>query len=108
MSDFYGRMQYLFSGLDLNFRPALKKYIAENPDKIDHFQVEYRREFAPIVKRWGILCANYRTYAIFAACIIQQPILFFGLEIILLNLIMIFLVQKQKKYNTAFLKKLRQ
>jgi len=106
MSHYYTRMQYRFSGLDLGFRPTLRKYIAENPDKIDLFRADYRRKFAPIVRTWGIMCANYRTYAIFIACIIQQPIVYFILEIILLNLALIVLVQKQKQHNKAFLIKI--
>jgi len=106
MGILYARMQYCFSGLDLNFRPRLKKFMAENPDKIDQFRADYRREFAPIVKRWAIMCPNYRTYAIFIACIIQQPIIYFIIEITVMNLILFILVQKQKKYNQAFLKKI--
>ena len=106
LGNLYARMQYRFSGLDHAFRPALKKYIAEHPDKIDAFQDAYRRKFAPIVRRWGVMCANYRTYGIFIACIMQQPILYFGLEIIILNLILILLIYKQKRYNKAFLQQI--
>ena len=107
VTNFYTRMQYLFSGLDLNFRPALKHYISENPGKLNQFQAEYRSRFAPVVRRWGIMCANYRTYGIFVACIIQEPILYFGLEIVVFNLVLIVLVYKQKKYNKDFLTNLK-
>lgn len=107
MSNAYARMQYCFSGLDLAFRPALKQYIADNPDKIDQFRADYRHTFAPVVNRWAIMCPNYRTYAIFIACITQQPILYFGLEVTFLNLALIVLVYKQKKYNKAFLKQIK-
>lgn len=106
MGNLYARMQYRFSGLDLRFRPALKHYISENPDKLDQFRAEYRSRFAPVVRQWGIMCANYRTYAIFIACITQQPILYFGLELGVFNLVLMVLVYKQKKYNKDFLRQL--
>lgn len=99
----YARMQYGFSGLDLAFRPKLKQYLAENPDKEAKFRTDYRSKFAPLVNKWGIMCANYRTYAIFIACISGQPILYFGAEIIVLNLALMILVQTQRKHNKAFL-----
>jgi len=103
MGNQYARMQYRFSGLDLNFRPQLKQYLADNPEKEAAFREDYRNKFAPLVNKWGIMCANYRTYAIFIACISGQPILYFAAEIFILNLALLILVQKQRKHNKAFL-----
>lgn len=99
----YAKMQYRISGMDDNFRPQLKNLVSSNPKQIELFRAEYRRKFAPIVKKWGIMSANYRTYAIFVLCLIQQPIIYFCLEILLLNLILFILVQKQKIINKHFL-----
>jgi phosphatidylglycerophosphate synthase len=103
MGQFYARMQYRFSGLDSNFRPQLYAYLASNPKGVEAFRASYRAKFAPFVKRWGIMCANYRTYAIFLACIVGQPILYFVYELLVLNLVLVVLVKKQKKANQLFL-----
>ena len=106
MGQLYARMQYRFSGLDSNFRPQLREHLANNPSGEDAFRERYRAKFAPIVKRWGIMCANYRTYAIFLACIVGQPILYFVFELVVLNLVLIALVHKQKKDNKLFLREI--
>lgn len=103
MGMLYARMQYRFSGLDNSFRPKLKTYLSQNPAKEAEFRTVYQQNFAPIVKSWGIMCANYRTYAIFIACIVGQPILYFLFELVVLNLVLIALVHKQKKHNQLFL-----
>jgi len=102
----YARMQYRFSGLDSGFRPQLREFLAKNPQQQAAFAASYRAKFAPIVKRWGIMCANYRTYAIFLACIAQQPILYFLFELVVLNLVLIALVKGQKKENQLFLRQI--
>lgn len=106
LTNAYTRMQYRFSGLDKNLRRILYKYIEENPDKTEDLRESYRKHYTPIVHKWGIMCANYRTYAIFVACIIGQPVLFFIAEIFMLGFLHMVLVQKQQKCNDDFVQSL--
>lgn len=93
----YTSMQYGFAGLDHKLQKKLG-----HAEKTDEFRARYRHHFAPIVKSWAVLCANYRTLAIFIACIIGQPVLYFIFEIVVLNFGLFILIRKQKIYNARF------
>ncbi len=45
----------------------------------------YRAANLGLVRRWSLLCSNYRTLAIFAACLAGSPVYFFLFEVALLN-----------------------
>ncbi len=95
----YIRMQYAFSGVDRTFRQSMKEVLTLAPEKESEIRSLYRELYAPAVNSWSILCANYRTFAIFLASIIGEPIYYFLFEVVVLNLALIFLVQKQKLLN---------
>jgi hypothetical protein len=103
----YSSMQYKASGIDLEFRKKMYKALDTDAKTQKKIRRNYIKHFAPSVKAWGFMNANYRTFAIFIACVIKQPILYFILEITLLNLILIILVKKQKEENTSFLSTLK-
>ena len=101
---YYAKMQYWASGLDRQFRPTMRTLIDQaDEEQAQKLRDDYRAEFAPRVRRWGIMCANYRTFAIFIACIIKEPIAYFLAEIVLLNILLILFVNKQQRANRAFL-----
>ena len=104
----YIRMQYAFSGVDRNFRHSIKEVLNLAPEKENDIRSLYRELYAPAVNSWSILCANYRTFAIFLASIIGEPIYYFLFEVIALNLALIFLVQKQKLLNKLFILRLKE
>ncbi|MBL4802144.1 MAG: hypothetical protein JKY45_09630 [Emcibacter sp.] len=95
-------MQRLSSGIQGTFRQDLRDALKNHPDKTDDIRALYREVFAPGVNSWSIMCANYRTIAIFIACIAGQPIYFFWFEIAVLTPIMILLIQKQRVLNQLF------
>lgn len=103
----YIRMQYAFSGVDHTFRRSLKEVIELAPEKENEIRALYRETFAPAVNSWSFLCANYRTFAIFIASISGEPIYYFWLEVIVFNIALIFLVQKQKLLNSLFTLRLK-
>lgn len=104
----YVRMQRLTSGINATFRQDLRDALKDHPDKADDTRALYREIFAPGVNSWSIMCANYRTIAIFIACIAGQPIYFFWFEIAVLTPILILLVQKQRLLNQLFLVRLKE
>ncbi len=104
----YIRMQYAFSGVDHTFRHSLKEVLHLAPDKTDKIRELYRELYAPAVNNWSLQCANYRTFAIFIASISGEPIYYFWFEVIVLNLALIFLVQKQKLLNNLFTLRLKE
>jgi len=104
----YIRMQYTFSGVDHSFRNSLRELLSLAPEKENEIRTLYRELYAPAVNSWSLLCANYRTLAIFAASIIGEPQYYFWFEVVVLNLTLIFLVQKQKLLNNIFTLKLKE
>jgi phosphatidylglycerophosphate synthase len=58
-----------------------------------------RELLLPSVKQWSLLCSNYRTIAIFAACLIGWPALFFWYELVVLNVALFWLMARQRRIN---------
>ena len=104
----YIRMQYAFSGVDRLFRQSLTEVIKLAPEKETEIRALYREIYAPAVNSWSFLCANYRTFAIFITSISGEPIYYFWFEVIILNLTLVFLVQKQKLLNNLFTLRLKE
>jgi len=104
----YIRMQRRSSGIDSEFRQNLREALKNNPDKTSEIRASYRKIFTPAVKIWSVMCANYRTIAIFVACIAGHPIYFFWFEIAFLTPVLVLLVQKQHLLNRKFLLRLKE
>ncbi len=60
------------------------------------------------VKAWSLLCSNYRTVAIFVACIAANPLYFFLFEIIVLNIALVLLRLMQARRNEQLFARLIQ
>ncbi|WP_417319426.1 CDP-alcohol phosphatidyltransferase family protein [Emcibacter sp.] len=103
----YVKMQYAFSGVDDVQRREIQHRLDKNPEQAGEIRAIYRLVFSRSVKLWAIMCANYRTFAIFIACIIGEPVVYFLFELVALNMVLAILVRKQKKYNRLFLEQLR-
>lgn len=104
----YVRMQRRTSGINSTFRQNLREALEKNPDKADDIRSLYREVFASGVNTWSIMCANYRTIAIFIACVLAMPIYFFWFEIAILTPALILLVQKQRLLNQLFTLRLKE
>ena len=63
----------------------------------------YRSANLSAVKTWSILCSNYRTIAIFVACLAKNPLYFFLFEIGFLNAALIGLRMMQARRNQQLL-----
>jgi len=66
----------------------------------------YRGANLSAVKTWSILCSNYRTIAIFIACLAKNPLYFFLFEIGFLNAALIALRMIQARRNQQLLSRL--
>lgn len=66
----------------------------------DAGRARYRAVFAPDLRRWSILSANYRTLGIFIAALLKAPLWYFGFEIFGFSLILaVLLVAQQARYR---------
>lgn len=99
----YARIQVWGAGGAVGFRRQFFSLLAAHPDQADALRAAYRRDFAPVVRRWGILGANYRTLGIFIAAIIKLPILYFFFEIFGFTAVLGVLLVLQLRHYRAFL-----
>ena len=66
----------------------------------------YRSTNLSAVKTWSILCSNYRTMAVFIACLAKNPLYFFLFEIGFLNVALVSLRMMQARRNQQLLSRL--
>ncbi|MEE3627439.1 CDP-alcohol phosphatidyltransferase family protein [Nitrospirillum sp. BR 11752] len=100
----YVRLQYLTTGVTLGFHEDLGRALAADPARAPDIRAAYRAAFAPSVRHWSILSANYRTLGIFIAAAIGHPLLYFWFELVGFSLIMAVLLSRQAARNARFLK----
>jgi CDP-alcohol phosphatidyltransferase len=87
------------SGLDRR----LSALLAAHPDRAAAIRRQYRDAAAPLLRRWAILSANYRTIGIFLCVLCRVPLAYFGFEIIGLTLILLLLLARQRACDRAIL-----
>jgi phosphatidylglycerophosphate synthase len=66
----------------------------------------YRSANLSAVKTWSILCSNYRTIAVFIACLAKNPLYFFLFELGFLNVALVALRMMQARRNQQLLSRL--
>ncbi len=89
--------QLLVSGQAVAFRNRLTQAVAQaGPDGADAIRARYREIFAPSVRRWSILSANYRTIGIFIGAAAGRPEYYFVFEIVGFSLILLLLMAYQR------------
>ncbi len=92
----YTALQHRFAGVDdARLRRLDARIAAGDHDVRD----AYRTIHAAGVRRWALLCSNYRTVAIFAACLAGFPAAFFVFEIVVLNAVLVGLTRMQHRNN---------
>ncbi len=99
----YARVQVWASGGASEFHTRFARIFAARPAQQKALRAAYRAAFAPLVRRWGVLSANYRTLAIFIAVLLKLPVLYFVFEILGLGAAMLVLLEAQRQQYKAFL-----
>lgn len=96
----YLRVQFRMAGVNTALLADLEQALQETDDQ-SVIRQAYRRFNLHAVKSWSLLCSNYRTIAIFIACLAGNPVYFFLFEIIVLNGTLIWLRYMQGRQNRA-------
>lgn len=99
----YARIQLWGAGGAVEFRRDFFNILAANPAQDARLRASYRHAFAPMVRRWGVLGANYRTLGLFIAALIHLPILYFFFELVGFSAILLMLLAAQRRRYRAFL-----
>ena len=100
---FYARVQLWAAGGAADFHTAFAGVLAAAPEQETTLRAAYREAFAPMIRRWGVLGANYRTLGLFIAALIKLPALYFLFEILGFGAILFSLLAAQKAQYRAFL-----
>lgn len=99
----YVGFQVLILGQAVAFRGRLVQAIDRTaPDRAAAVRARYREIFAPSIRRWSILSANYRTIGIFLAAAIGRPQYYFIFEIFGFSAILMLLLTYQKSRYQLF------
>ncbi|GAN80444.1 CDP-alcohol phosphatidyltransferase family protein [Acidocella aminolytica] len=100
----YARVQLWASAGAADFHQAFAAQLIASPRQEATLRAAYREYFAPVIRRWGVLCANYRTLGLFLAALVKLPLLYFLFEIIGFSAILLILLEAQKVHYNSFLK----
>lgn len=97
LASIYDTAQKLVSGGNYGFDTALAKLdkIKDGKEAADRFTIRT----IPMVKAWGLLNANNRTFLIFICAFINLPELYFAIELVLFNVIMLILIIAERKFE---------
>ncbi len=100
----YARVQLLAAGIDPASRQALAAALRLQPEHDAAIRRRYREVFAPTVRRWSVMSANYRTLGIFIFSLLQLPLFYFYFEIFGFSAILVGLLYWQRaRYRQFFM-----
>ncbi len=91
----YSKIQLLAAGIDSQSRQALAATLQLRPERATSIRGSYREVFAPTVRQWSVLSANYRTLGIFVASSLKIPLYYFYFEIVGFSAILLVLLSRQ-------------
>ena len=71
------------------------------------FREQFRKKSLPLMKYTNILSFNVRSFALFAAILIfRMPWLYFAFEVVVLNIILVYMVARHEHICKTFYKEL--
>ncbi len=98
----YARLQSLTTIPGAALRQEFFGRLASRPDRAAVTRESYRRTFAPALRRWSLMSANYRTIGIFLFTLSGIPLYYFYTEIVGLSLVLVLLLAKQRALYLTF------
>jgi hypothetical protein len=104
---FYAGLSFPAAGITGRIRAAVTDALGRHPGREPLIRQEYRATFAPLLRRWSILSANYRTLGIFLTALLGKPECYFAFEIVGFSAILLCLLRAQSGRAAAFCDALR-
>ena len=99
----YARLQLLTVGASAGSRRVLASMLEPGSERAAFIRRRYRAAFAPVVRRWSMLSANWHTIAIFCFAVLKLPLYYFVFETCCLNAVLIVLLAGQRGRYRSFL-----
>jgi phosphatidylglycerophosphate synthase len=103
----YLEVQRLASGDSVEFHERLTRALDGPPNRAEAVRRRYRETFAPLVRQWSVMSANYRTLGIFAFALAGAPQYYFWFEIIGFSAMSMLLLRRRRTRCDLFLEGLR-
>jgi phosphatidylglycerophosphate synthase len=100
---FYARLSFPVAGITAKLRDAMAAALQRQPERAALIRQCYRETFAPVLRQWSVLSANYRTLGIFLAALLKAPRYYFGFEIVGFSAILVWLIRRQSARYGMFL-----
>jgi len=98
----YARVQFLVAGATVEFHERLAATLELQPERAASIRRRYREVFAPTVRRWSVMSANYRTIGIFICALLNAPMYYFIFEIAGFSVILVVLLSGQQARYALF------
>ncbi len=98
----YVHLQRRVSGVSVELRRRLATLLEREPERAALIRQRYRETFAPAVRRWSVLSANYRTLGIFIGALLTVPQYYFEFEIVGFSAILAVLSLDQRARYVRF------
>lgn len=102
----YLGLQHVAIGANADARRRLSTILTPRHERSAPVRELYREVFAPALRRWSVMSANYRTLAIFLFALLGRPLDYFYMEIFGLSAVLVVLVCWQRTRYTRFFKAL--
>ena len=99
----YVGVQLLVVGIPAGFDEKMAALLERHPAQAASVRQRYRETFAPAIRRWSILSANYRTVGIFICAALSVPQYYFLFEIFGFSAILAVLLSRQSARYAQFL-----
>lgn len=95
-------VQLRASGVTVAFHSRLAQMLPPSLDYEAPARRRYRDTFAPLVRQWSVMSANYRTLGIFIFAVAGAPEYYFWLEIVGFSAISLLLLRKRRASYELF------
>lgn len=102
----YVSVQLMVVGIPAGFDAKMADLLKQNSAQAASIRERYRETFAPAIRRWSILSANYRTIGIFICAALSVPQYYFLFEIFGFSAILAVLLSRQSARYVRFLQDL--
>ncbi len=102
LAGLYSAVQEPFQPVDVALRQRLLQWAGRDEAAAGRISETYREIYRKPVLRWSWLSANNRTIAIFLACLVGHPMLYFVLEMFMLNGLLFMLVRMNRERTVEF------
>jgi len=92
---FYGRLSFPAADVTRKINASMAAALDREPERAALIREQYRQVFAPLVRRFALLSANYRTLGIFVCALFAVPQYYFWFEIVGFGAILALLIANE-------------